>query len=182
MTHLLLGSEAIGKDLEHRLLTRVNTLAALIQAAVDGRGNCWRLSDLVKATGVLTDALAGRPPFDDGAQGETVTVRACGFILDALVDPRERREAAFWASPLGRAVAWWTGGEEASEQRDTADRTWRGVHRAEAAAALGISRQALHELMGKYPRRFDPNDTSPTGISALGLKREMRERYPQAAS
>lgn len=181
MTHLLLGNEAIGKDVEHRLLSRVNALTALVQAVVDGRGNCWRLSDLVKATGVLADAVAGRPTGDE-AQAETVAVRACGFILDALVDPRERREAAFWASPLGRAVAWWTGGEEASEQRAATDRAWRGVHRAEAAAALGISRQALHELMGKYPRRFDPNDTSPTGVSALGLKREMRERYPWAAS
>lgn len=94
-------------------------------------------------------------------------------LLHQLTTAAERRDPTFWASPLGRALAWWTGGEEAAILGES-----KGVHRSEARAALGISRQAVQASITERPRFYDPHETSCSGISAAGLRRAMRERYP----
>lgn len=120
-----------------------------------------------------SEALLGNMAHEQA--GNVTGEDAARQVLDNLVDPVERRRPEFWGTPLGRALAWWTGGEEAAELQGD-----RGVHRSEAAAALGISRQAVQKSITERPRYYDPQEASPTGVSAAGLRRAMRERFPRS--
>lgn len=87
-------------------------------------------------------------------------MRAAKIILTALV--RNPGDPAFWASPLGRAVAFWGTGVTGS------------VTRACAAAALGCSRQNV-ALMLRSGRLSEPVDAGTDDlVSTSSLAHAMR--------
>lgn len=165
MKHLILHD---GEALQS--LTQRATRAAAAHAMIIGeaRGGSLIVSGIAWWWGALRGErpTLGVEPDADTMGGE----EAARQVLVHLVDPVERQLPEFWASPLGRIVAWWTGGEEEEFQGVVL-----GVPVSHAAAALGMSRQGVHDAVKRGKLE---SYGKGLGVSAVSLSRYMRERYP----
>lgn len=97
-----------------------------------------------------------------GAEGHTAGQNTAEGLLGVLVLQAEQRERAFWESPLGQAIAWWTGGEGSVARR-----------RMIAEAATGASRQHISRLIREGRLVLGPDDD----VTAESLRTHLRTRY-----
>jgi hypothetical protein len=98
-----------------------------------------------------------------GTQGRHGGEEAAQLLMDNLISLAEMDSAAFWATPLGRALAWWTGGNRP------------GMARSAAQAALGVTRQAVAQLVGG--QRLSTL-TLHHGVTRESLRDLMQQRHP----
>lgn len=111
----------------------------------------------------LAATLAGK-----GADRHTMIgpSAAAAIVLNGLLDPRDATDPAFWGTPLGRVVAYWGTGEPAT------------ITRACAAAALGVTRQTVMNML-RDGRLSEPvNAGTDDLVTTASLAHAMRVRHP----
>lgn len=121
----ILTNAEIGEQVERRIVHLANRLARACALSTP-----YGLKELVEVGASYRAGLAGE-------RGERYGEHTARLVLEELVDDTERSQPAFWRTPLGRACAWWIGS------------TTPVVSRSIAAAALGCSRQNVHEMISR---------------------------------
>lgn len=179
MPHAILNDPAVLEDLSDRLHLLNQRIRILVTHSVD-TCNGFPLHEVEVSAQAWADMLGGnetgigRPAHL--ANGE----RAALMILRQLIDPAElavvERAEIFWATPLGRALAWWVGGVQEYGDRGI---DYVAVRRTSAAAVLGVSKQRLYELI-KEGRFGTVSELAGNFMRAEALRDEMRRRYPLA--
>lgn len=131
------------------LYTRINRLASAWEATFGDNLLTAPMLDRTPSmiASLWTAELQGR-------RGPGAGLVVATLVQVHLVEQAESGSHTFWGSPLGRAVAWWTGGPE-------------GASASVLAALLGTSRQRIYELrnLGRL--------TNPAQV-----REEMRGRWP----
>lgn len=129
-----------------------------------------RLATLMGDVGFGDHAMASRARFLAwrlaGHEGSLSGQNAAAYLLELLVPALEQRERAFWATPLGKAMAWWTGGQGALARRKMI-----------AETVMGVSRQAVYAMIESGRLLNGPGgDVTAESLAAL-----LQHRYPQDA-
>lgn len=105
-----------------------------------------------------------------GAPNADAAVVAALVLQQELIDPAELATPAFWATALGRAIGYWTGGYE----RWDGGRLL-GVPQVEAAAILNVTRQNVTYAIGQ--KRLVSCGPG-LGVTALSVAVYAHARYP----
>jgi hypothetical protein len=82
----------------------------------------------------------------------------------------EREEAAFWGTPVGRALAWLGSQAENPDDNDP-------VPQAGAALALGVVKQRASQMV-KEGKLLPHPQVGGHGVTRASLSAQMRERFP----
>jgi len=143
----------IRASLKVRLLRLRHNYAQLLNTAV----TCQYAHVLEQA-----NLLAGRL---SGASGAASGAAVAHAIQRTLIDPWEMRDTAFWATPLGQAIAWWDGASYESPVTGPIDRRL-------LVQATGITRQGAHKAIRKMERDADGNPT------AFAVASYLQRKYP----
>lgn len=159
MTHEILDNAALRNQLFQRV-TRLEVRCALVFGVAP--------ADATAIYAVTDDFLARLR----GTQGTRAAVEAATRLQQELFDPFELATSAFWATALGRAVGYWTGGNERWDGT-----VQLGVPQVEAAAVLGMTRQGVNEATKR--QRLE---ACKAGVTALSVADYMHARYPLAAA
>lgn len=115
------------------------------------------VGDFVKRAQQLADRLAGR-------EGYTAGTNTAEGLLALLVPQAEQQERSFWATELGGALAWWTGGKDSSARR-----------RMIAEVVTGVSRQGVAKMIGDGHLVTSAHDGD---VTAMSLLLTLQRRYP----
>lgn len=163
MIHDILDAPEVRDDLRARLLRLEQRTAEVFGQA---------LPEAARAYAVGNEYAANLR----GEHGEREAILTARLLQAQLIDTAEVNTTAFWASPLGRALGYWTGGQE----RTTPAGQATGVPQAEAAALLGVSRQAVNDAVkrGRLQLAIGPG----FGLTALSVADLMHARYPLRAA
>lgn len=93
-------------------------------------------------------------------------------IVNDLIGASDAEQPTFWASPLGRACAWWIGYHRPA------------MPRSAAGAALGFpttfARQRVAQMLrtGELKLPVEPDLAGLKNVTAVSLRDEMRRRWP----
>jgi len=146
-------------DVKISLKGRLFTLRGKYGQLLNTTSTC-SYANVLTVTGTLADNLAGK----NGAE----TARATAHALQRLlIDPWEARDPAFWASPLGLAIAWWDGASYVSPITGPVDRR-------RLIEAAGLTRQGSYKAAAKMDRDAEGNPT------AEAVAAYMQRTYPHA--
>lgn len=155
--HEILEAPSLREDLSERLRRLEIRVAAVFQQTLPSAASAHAVAH------VYQDHLAGR-------FGAAVAVGTSDMLLKYLADAAETQTPEFWATPLGRAIGFWTGGVERRE----GDKLL-GVPQVEAAALLGMTRQGV----GDAVKRGRLAQVGPgLGLGAVSVSDYMHQRYP----
>jgi hypothetical protein len=140
-----IASVGIENELCNRLLGARQRVETIYNVHLDQLG----LGEAVDRAHELAGKLAGGSGKDAGL--------SCAIgILETMIGDWEQADADMWDTPLGRALAWWTGAPQVTATQR------RGI----AGLVMDSSRQYVHKLFG------------PGDLAADTLARELQRRYP----
>lgn len=154
---MILTNAKIAKQVQERLLGMARRLADL----------CWvwtpyNIDTLSSTFDYYREALSGE-------RGEAAGHMAARRLQTQLIGELEAAQPEFWATELGRCLAWWTGGPE------------HAVPRPVVAELLQCSRQNVHQLLETGALKPAPGETGRVAnVSPDSVRAEMRRRWPQA--
>lgn len=148
MNHEILGHEDMFAAIIHeRLSEEVEVIGRVVALGTDDMAGVPTARSLAKAANRLGEALTGSLGLATGAASAKV-------VLDLFAGDHG---ASFYASRLGRAVAWWIGVPSPGEMPPS----------PLVATVLGVSRQRVQELQ-RAGRLTFPADVA----------KEMQRRWP----
>jgi hypothetical protein len=147
----LLTDKNVSRAIEDRLFDMNRHLSALLNSS-----DPTDMGRILNRTEWLAGALAGQ-------EGYTAGQNVAEGLLKLLVPQAEQRERGFWETSLGRAIAWWTGGQGSTARR-----------RMIAEAVSGVSRQAVGKMIADGHLVIGPGDD----VTADSLRAMLQRRYP----
>jgi hypothetical protein len=152
VTTINLDAADVRRDIDGRLfdLNRRHASALGITPAA-------HLSSIIERAQQLATRLTG-------AEGHTAGRNTAEGLLGLLILQAEQRERTFWETPLGQAIAWWTGGQGSVARR-----------RMIAEAVTGTSRQHISRLITDERLTLGPDGD----VTAESLRAYLQARYPR---
>lgn len=159
MTHEIFDAAGLHDELSNRMRRLELRTSLVFRQALP----------VAAAVFAATDGYLTRLRCDTPGGGMDATT-AAEVLQHELIDPAELGTPAFWATALGRAIGYWTGGHE----------RWTGNHclgvpQVEAAALLKMSRQGVNDAIGR--KRLEQVGAG-LGVTASSVVALMHARYP----